>query len=177
MFALSYTIDMIRLANAWREADALAAKLGYTPEHHLADQTSNQLANLLLVTAGCDVRVVFTTPLDPPDFASRLGLAVTPLVDGSPTSGRNMYLQLPFIVDGSNTLRFSRDQIDRLPAVYEHRWFVMDEDNQIKMRIVYAELSQANAKIEYAGRTITENVAYVGVDAGRFPLWVWINKC
>lgn len=88
-----------------------------------------------------------------------------------------MYLQLPFIVDGSNTLRFSRDQIDRLPAVYEHRWLVMDEDNQIKMRIVYAELSQANAKIEYDGRPITENVAYVGVDAGEFPLWTWLSKC
>jgi hypothetical protein len=177
LFAISYTIDMIRLTNAWNEAYALAAQLGYTPERHLADQTSNQLVNLLLVTAGCDVRVVFTTPLDPPDFASRLGQAVTPLVDGSPTSGRNMYLQLPFIVDGSNTLRFSRDQIDRLPAVYEHRWLVMDEDNQIKMRIVYAELSQANAKIEYDGRPITENVAYVGVDAGEFPLWTWLSKC
>jgi uncharacterized membrane protein YczE len=80
LFAISYTIDMIRLTNAWNEAYALAAQLGYTPERHLADQTSNQLVNLLLVTAGCDVRVVFTTPLDPPDFASRLGQAVTPLV-------------------------------------------------------------------------------------------------
>jgi hypothetical protein len=88
-----------------------------------------------------------------------------------------MYLQLPFVVDGSNTKRLSRDQIEKLPPVYEHYWLVKDEVGPSRMTIFYAELSQANAKIEYNGRPITENVAYVSVDAGRFPLWVWINKC
>ncbi len=87
-----------------------------------------------------------------------------------------MYLQLPFIVDGSNTKRLYRDQIEKLPPVYEHRWLVMDAGGPIKMRIVYAELSQANAKIEYDGKPITENVAYVSVDAGRFPFWMR-SKC
>ncbi len=177
IFVISFVVDTIRLSNAWNEAYTLAAQLGYTPDRHLVDNTSSQLAHLLLGTAGCEVQVFFTTPLDRADFATRLGQSISPLTDGSPTDGRNMYLQLPFVVDGNYALRLYRDQIDRLPPVYEHRWLVMDEYGPIKMRIVYAELSQANVKIEYDFRPITENVAYVGVDAGEFPFWIWASRC
>jgi hypothetical protein len=177
IFVISYIVDTIRLANAWNEAYALAAQLGYTPERHLADKVRIQPPHLLLGTAGCEVQVFFTTPLNRSDFAAHLEQAVAPLRDGSPTDGRNMYLQLPFVVDGNNALRLYRGQIDRLPPVYEHYWLVTEGDSPIKMTIFYAELSQANAKIEYDFRPITENVAYVGVDAGEFPFWIWASRC
>ena len=176
LFALSYTIDMARLANAWHEADTLAAKLGYTPERHLVDQASTQLG-FPFGTGTCEIRVFFTTPLDPSDFTAHLEQAVAPLRDGSPTNGRNMYVEIPLTVDGSNTDTLSRDLRNKLPPVYEHRWLVMSEDGPIKMRVVYAELAQAQARIEYYGRPITENVAYVSVDAGEFPFWIWASKC
>jgi hypothetical protein len=166
---------MTRLAIARYEAYTLAAKLGYTPARHLADKGSTQLKHLLLGTAICRVRVFFTTPLDPLDFAVHLDQAVTPLRDGSLTSGRNMYVQIPFTVNGSNTLKLSFDQTGSLPPVYEHEWFVVDTYNKVKKEIFYSELSHANVEIEYDGRPITENVAYVGVDAGSFPFWVWIG--
>ena len=175
LFAISYTIDMWRLADAWQQANALATQLGNTPERHLASKVERDIS-IIPIDAACEVRVFFTTPLDPENFATRLAQSIAPLRDGSPTDGRNMYLQLPFIVDGSNTKRLYRDQIEKLPPVYEHRWLVMDAGGPIKMRIVYAELSQANAKIEYDGKQITENVAYVSVDAGRFPFWMR-SKC
>ena len=93
LFAISYTIDMARLANAWREADALAARLGYTPERHLKDLVWGQI-NPVIGTSRCQVEVFFTTPLDPADFASHLAQAVSPLADGSPTDGLNMYVTL-----------------------------------------------------------------------------------
>jgi len=177
LFAISYSIDMWRLADAWQQANALATQLGNTPERHLANQASTEVNLSPLATGACEVRVFFTTPLDPEDFAAQLAQSIAPLRDGSPTDGRNMYLQLPFIVDGNNTRRLDWGRIDTLPPIYEHWWIVMDEDGPIKMGIAYAEFSQANAEIEYAGRSITENVAYVGVDAGTFPVWVWIRKC
>ena len=177
IFVISYIVDTIRLSNAWNEANALATQLGYTPERHLANQAFTEVNLSPLATGGCEVQVFFTTPLNRADFAARLGQSISPLTDGSPSSGRNMYLQLPFFVDGNNTFRLSSDQIDELPAVYEHRWLVMDDRGPIKMRIVYAQLSQAKAKIEYDGRPITENVAYVGVDAGQFPFWIWASRC
>ena len=177
IFVISYIVDTTRLANAWNEAYTLAAQLGYTPERHLVDNTSSQLAHLLLGTAGCEVQVFFTTPLDRSDFATHLEQAAAPLRNGSPTDGRNMYLQLPFVVDGDNALRLYRAQINRLPPVYEHYWLVKDEVGPSRMTIFYAELSQANVKIEYDFRPITENVAYVGVDAGEFPFWIWANRC
>ncbi len=176
LFAISYAIDMWRLADAWQQANALATQLGNTPERHLVSKVERDIS-IIPIDAACEVRVFFTTPLDPADFAAQLAQSIAPLRDGSPTDGRNMYLQLPFTVDGNNTLRLAWGQIDTLPPIYGHRWLVADEDGPIKMRIVYSEVSQANAEIEYAGRQITENVAYVGVDAGRFPLWIWINKC
>ena len=175
LFAISYSIDMVRLTSAWNVAYMLAAKLGNTPEHLLVSKVQRNIA-IIPVNAVCEMQVFFTTPLDPEDFADQLAKSIAPLRDGSPTDGRNMYLQLPFIVDGSNTKRLYRDQIEKLPPVYEHRWLVMDAGGPIKMRIVYAELSQANAKIEYDGKPITENVAYVSVDAGRFPFWMR-SKC
>jgi hypothetical protein len=176
LFAINYAIDMIRLANAWNEAYTLATQLGYTPERHLTDRAPSDI-NIVPVFGDCKVKIFFTTPLSPTDFAARLQQSVAPLRNGSPTNGRNMYLQLPFVVDGSNTKRLSRDQIEKLPPVYEHYWLVKDEVGPSRMTIFYAELSQAKAKIEYNGRPITENVVYISVDAGRFPLWVWINKC
>ena len=173
IFGISYIVDTIRLANAWNEAYTLAAKLGNTPERHLVSKVERELS-IIPIDAACEVRVFFTTPLDPTDFAARLEQSVASLTDGS--SGRNMYSQLPFIVDGSNTKRLYRDEIEKLPPAYQHTWFVMDARGPIKMRIVYAEFSQANAKIEYDGKQITENVAYVSVDAGRFPLWMR-SKC
>ncbi len=171
LFAISYTIDMARLANAWREADALAARLGYTPERHLKDLVWGQI-NPVIGTSRCQVEVFFTTPLDPADFASHLAQAVSPLADGSPTDGLNMYVTLYPTVDDSPIDTLPRDRIEKLPPVYEHSWLVMDEDNQIKIKVFYSEFSQANVKIEYAGRPITENVAYVGVNAGIFPIWI-----
>ena len=175
LFAISYTIDMWRLADAWQQADTLAAKLGNTPERHLVSKVHRNIA-IIPVNAVCEVEVFFTTPLNPTDFAARLEQAVAPLWNGSPTDGRNMYLQLPFVVDGSNTKRLYRDQLEKLPSVYEHYWLVKDEGGPSRMTIFYAELSQAKAKIEYNGRPITENVIYISVDAGKFPLWVCINK-
>jgi hypothetical protein len=175
IFAISFSIDMARLAIARHKAYTLATKLGYTPARHLTDKGSTRLNHLLLGTAICRVGVFFTTPLDPSDFAVRLDQVVTSLRDGSLTSGRNMYVQIPFFVNGNNTLKLSFDQTSSLPPVYEHEWFVVDTYNKVKQEIFYSELSQANVEIEYEGRPITENVAYVGVDAGSFPFWVWIG--
>jgi len=175
LFAVSYSIDMVRLTIARQQAYMLAAQLGYTPERHLADKGSTRLNHLLLGTAICRVRVFFTTPLDPSDFAVHLDQAVAPLREGSFTSGRNMYVQIPFTANDSNTLKLSFDQTGSLPPVYEHEWFVVDTYNKVKQEIFYSELSQANVEIKYDGRLITENVAYVGVDAGSFPFWVWIG--
>ena len=93
LFAISYTIDMARLANAWREADALAARLGYTPERHLTDKGSTQLNHLLFGTAICRVRVFFTTPLDPSDFAVNVEQLTHPGFYKS-AQGRSMYCLL-----------------------------------------------------------------------------------
>jgi len=171
LFAISYAIDMARLANAWREADALAARLGYTPERHLADLVGGQI-NPVIGSSRCEVEVFFTTPLNPADLASYSEQAGAYRARGNPTDGRNMYTQLPFIVNGGNIDMFSRDQIEELPSTYEQYWFVNDAKGQIKTTIFYSEFSQANVKIEYAGRPITENVAYVGVNAGIFPIWI-----
>ena len=174
LFALSYAIDMIRLTNAWNEAYALAAQLGYTPERHLTDRAPSDI-NIVPVFGACEVKVFFTTQLDPADFAAHLAQAVSPLADGSPTNGLNMYVTLYPTVDGRPTDTLPRDQIEKLPPVYEHSWLVMDEDNQIKIKVFYSEFSQANVKIEYGNQRITENVAYVGVEAGKFPIWTFVT--
>ncbi|MBE2238930.1 MAG: hypothetical protein IAE81_14155, partial [Caldilineaceae bacterium] len=159
IFVISYAVDMWRLAKAWNEAYTLAAQLGYTQERHLVDNTSSQLAHLLLGTAGCEVQVFFTTPLDRADFALRAERSGAYRARGNPTDGRNMYLQLPFDVDGSNINMLSRDQIEELPPVYEQYWFVNNEKGQIKTAIFYSQFSQAGAAIKYDGEPITENGA------------------
>ena len=174
LFAISYTIDMIRLAKAWNGAYTLAAKLGYTSDRYLANEVVSDI-NIIPVFGACEVQVFFTTPLGPGDFAAHLEQSVAPLLDGTPTSGRNMYLQIPFIVDGNNTRQLSWDQTDTLPPVHEHYWLVLNERGRLDLTIFYSELSQANAEIKYAGRPITENVAYVGVEAGIFPIWTFIT--
>ena len=174
LFVLNYVIDMARLLSAWNEAYALAAQLGYTPERHLTDRAPSDI-NIVPVFGACEVKVFFTTPLDPADFASHLAQAVSPLADGSPTDGLNMYVTLYPTVDGNPIDTLPRDQIEKLPPVYEHSWLVMDEDNQIKIKVFYSEFSQANVKIEYGNQPITENIAYVGVEAGIFPVWTFIT--
>src|SRR5690606_30686652 len=131
--------------------------------------------NIVPVFGACEVKVFFTTPLDQAEFVAHLGRAVSPLADGSPTDGLNMYVNLYPTVDGTPTAMLPYDQIEKLPPVYEHAWLVLDEDNQIKMKIFYAEFSQANARIEYGGRPITENAAYVNVKVGKFPIWTFIT--
>ena len=177
IFVISYIVDTIRLANAWNEAYTLAAKLGYTPERHLADKALPQLANLLLATAGCEVQVFFTTPLDPADFASRAERAGAYRARGNSTNGRNMYLQLPFDIDGVNINMLYRDEKEELPPVYEQYWFVDNEKGQIKTAIFYAQFSRAGVAIEYDDRPLMENVASVEVDAGEFPFWIWASRC
>ncbi len=177
IFVISYIVDTIRLANTWNEAYTLAAKLGYTPERHLADKALPQPANLLLATAGCEVQVLFTTPLDRADFGLRAERAGAYRARNNSTDGRNMYLQLPFDIDGGNINMFSRDEREELPPVYEQYWFVDNEKGQIKTAIFYSQFSQAGVEIEYDDRPITENVASVEVDAGEFPIWIWVSRC
>ncbi len=174
LFVLNYAIDMARLLSAWNEAYTLAAQLGYTSERHLTDRAPSDI-NIVPVFGACEVKVFFTTPLDQAEFVAHLGHAVSPLADGSPTDGLNMYVNLYPTVDGTPTAMLPYDQIEKLPPVYEHAWLVLDEDNQIKMKIFYAEFSQANARIEYGGRPITENAAYVNVKVGKFPIWTFIT--
>ena len=174
LFAISYTIDMARLANAWREADALAARLGYTPERHLTDKGSTQLNHLLFGTAICRVRVFFTTPLDPSDFAVNVEQLTHPGFYKS-AQGRSMYVKIALTVNKKEANDLYRTSRDELPPVNEHKWLVLEDSGSVKQEIFYSELSQANVEIEYKGRPITENVAYVGVDAGSFPFWVWIG--
>ncbi len=176
LFALSYIIDLWRLADARQQADALAASLGNSPAHHLISKVTRDIS-LLPVQANCEVQVYFTTPLGPEEFAARLGQVAGPLWGGNLEDGRNMYLQLPFIVDGSNTKRLPRDQIDTLPLIGVKDWYVGEDIFSSRVHVFYAEFSQANATIEYAGQPITENVAYVKVDAGRFPIWIWLSSC
>jgi hypothetical protein len=175
-FAISYAIDMWRLADAWQQANALATQLGNTPERHLVSKVERDIS-IIPIDGACEVRVFFTTPLDPENFAAHLAQVAGSLWGGNLIHGRNMYLQLPFIVDGRNTLMLAFDQTGTLPLIREQDWYVGDDIFSSRVKVFYSELSQANAEIEYAGRQITENVAYVGVDAGRFPLWIWINKC
>ena len=177
IFVISYIVDTIRLANAWNEAYTLAAQLGYTPERHLVDRVRTQPAHLLLGTAGCEVQVFFATPLNPSNFTSHLKQAISPLRDGSPTNGLNMYVKVPLIVNGGDAIGLYHTSKDELPPVYEHTWLAMDVDGSSKMVILYSELSKAKAEIEYDDRQITENVAYVGVDAGDFPFWIWASRC
>ena len=174
LFAISYNIDMWRLTSAWNEAYTLAVKLGYTPERHLTDRAPRDI-NIVPVFGACEVKVFFTTPLNRMDFASHLEQAGAHLEHGSPRDGRNMYMQLPFVVDGHNTETFSLDQKNKLPPVYESYWLVDDEKGRIKIVIFYSELSQTDAIIEYAGQPITENAAYVNVKAGRFPIWTFMT--
>lgn len=174
LFAISYSIDMVRLTSAWNEAYTLAAQLGYTPERHLADEAPSDI-NIVPIFGVCEVQVFFTTPLDPADFALHSEQAGAYRARGNPTDGRNMYLQLPFIVDGNNTRQLGWGQTNTLPPVYEHYWLVQNERGRLDLTIFYSELSQANAKIEYGGRPITENVAYVSVEAGIFPVWTFIT--
>ena len=177
IFVISYIVDTVRLANAWNEAYALAVKLGYTPERHLADKALPQLANLLFATAGCEVQVFFTTPLDRADFGLRAERAGAYRARGNPTNGRNMYLQLPFDIDGVNIDMLSRDEKLELPPVYEQYWFVDNEKGQIKTAIFYAQFSRAGVASEYDDRPLMENVASVEVDAGEFPFWIWASRC
>jgi hypothetical protein len=58
LFAISYAIDMIRLANAWNEAYTLAAQLGYTPERHLTDRAPSDI-NIVPVFGDCEVKILF----------------------------------------------------------------------------------------------------------------------
>ena len=176
LFAISYAIDMWRLADAWQQANALATQLGNTPERHLASKVERDIS-IIPIDAACEVRVFFTTSLDPGNFAAHLTQVAGPLWGGNLIEARSMYLQLPFIVDGRNTLMLAFDQTGTLPLIREQDWYVGDDIFSSRVKVFYSELSQANAEIKYAGRQITENVAYVGVDAGRFPLWIWINKC
>jgi hypothetical protein len=174
LFAISYSIDMVRLAIARHQAYALATKLGYTPDRHLVDEASTQLKHLLLGTAICRVRVFFTTPLDPSDFAVHVEQLAHPGFYKS-AQGRSMYVKIPLIVNGKDASDLYRTNRDELPPVNEHKWLVIEDGGPVKQEIFYSELSQANVEIEYEGRPITENVAYVGVDAGSFPFWVWIG--
>jgi hypothetical protein len=103
---------MWRLLSAWDEAYAMAAQLGYTSERHLTDRAPSDI-NIVPVFGVCEVEVFFTTPLDPADFAAHLAQAVSPLADGSPTNGLNMYVTLYPTVDGSPTDTLPRDQIEK----------------------------------------------------------------
>ena len=174
LFAISYSIDMVRLTSAWNEAYTLAAQLGYTPEHHLTDKAPSDI-NIVPVFGVCKVQVFFTTPLDALDFAIRLEQVTGPLWGGNLRDGRNMYLQLPFTVNGRNTLRLTRSQTDTLPLIREQDWYVGDDIFFFFLKIYNSEFSQANVKIEYGSRPIKGNVVYVSVEAGMFPIWTFVT--
>jgi hypothetical protein len=164
---------MIRLTNAWNEAYTLAAQLGYTSERHLTDRAPSDI-NIVPIFGACEVQVFFTTPLDPSDFAVHVEQLAHPGFYKS-AQGRSMYVKIPLIVNGKDASDLYRTNRDELPPVNEHKWLVIEDGGPVKQEIFYSELSQANVEIEYEGRPITENVAYVGVDAGSFPFWVWIG--
>lgn len=77
LFALSYIIDLWRLADARQQADALAASLGNSPAHHLISKVTRDIS-LLPVQANCEVQVYFTTPLGPEEFAAPWGRLLAP---------------------------------------------------------------------------------------------------
>jgi hypothetical protein len=101
IFAISFSIDMARLAIARHKAYTLATKLGYTPARHLTDKGSTRLNHLLLGTAICRVGVFFTTPLDPSDFAVHVEQLAHPGFYKS-AQGRSMYVKIPLIVNGKD---------------------------------------------------------------------------
>ncbi len=57
LFALSYIIDLWRLADARQQANALAASLGNSPAHHLISKVTRDIS-ILPVQANCEVQVI-----------------------------------------------------------------------------------------------------------------------
>ncbi len=176
LFAISYNIDMWRLTSAWNEAYTLAVKLGYTPERHLTYKADGN-PSLLLISGDCTARLFFTTPLDPSDFDAYLKQVAKIALEGERQNGMNIYTRLPFIVDGRNTLQLTFGQFDTLPRIHELTWYVGDDIGQSRIKVDYSELSQVDIEFEYNNHPITENVAYISVEAGDYPIWTWLSKC
>jgi hypothetical protein len=151
-----------------RDVFALAEQLGYTPDVLLNHRVYDRDFNMFFPwDEYCEVRLYYTTPLDATAFAQELKL-VRPRV--SDTGWKNwdnaLFFEIDIAIGGADGKKV-RHGLE--PFIARNYWPAGEyEDSSISL----LETANMDAKLEYKGHRIQDNIVEIYKSGGRFPIWM-----
>lgn len=159
-----------RMDAARTEMFELAEMLGYEPGSHLFDSVETSNVNIVSGSARCSATLLYTTSLSGEKFKERLDQLPWESVaqTGLGPQWSALYSSVELTADGlsyeDNWVAYS-SKFDR---AYHGIWGLKGKS----VSIYFYDITSLDVRLEHKGRPFDQNVVYISIDGGEFPIWL-----
>jgi hypothetical protein len=169
-FVFGHYYGQWRMETARTEMFELAAMLGYEPAAHLLDSVESSNASLVDGSRRCAATLLYTTPLSVEEFVEQLNQLPWKGVDytGRFNDWSTLYMAVDLTVNG---LRYEDDwaaYANKFIGVHHRIWGLEGKS----VHIYFYDITALGVQLERQGQPFTQNVVYVRVSRGVFPIWL-----